>query len=194
MEQINTLPHHKNAKNKGGITRRQLLGIASILGTATAAFGAYRGLEKLDSLLSPEEEVSLLRIDQDIYVHNQESPFKFKQPVTYAEFRGTIFKLYPVEAKKDKNGKNPSPSSLIHEAHSLHNPEIRIRGDLADRALDLFSILSQNERKLKSMGIGDKIQSFRFKNAPSPFIRNDETYEVPVYTAYTSLTDIPRNN
>ena len=177
-------------EQKGGITRRQLLGVAATLGLATAAYGAYRRLDQIDSLLSPEEEINVLKTETDIYMHNQDGPLKFRKPATYIEFRGTIFELYPVEAKKDENGKNSSPSALVYEAHALHSPDIRIRGDLADRALDLFNILSQNQPRLKGLP-QNKIKNFKFKNAPSPIVKSGENYEVPVYTAYASLKDIP---
>ena len=162
------------------ITRRQFLQGASILGgLALIGYGVKEGIYSPPT----QEQIKVLITKTDFYKHNQDAPpLKLRLPVKYVEFRGKVFVLYPIEAR---NG--DSPLSLIYRANSLYNPDKNIKGDLGDRASDLFNILSKNE--LEGLVI-NQIKNFSFKVPPTPLIHAGKRYQVPTVTAYSSLDDV----
>ncbi len=165
------------------ISRRELIGISALLGAAGVVY-ASKDLS-LDAVLNPEEEVSLLKTTESLYVHNQGYPFKAEIPATYVKFRRTIFRLRSVGART-----SDGTLSLAYKANGLHNPEENIKGDMAERSADLLRILLKNKTKFDGLET-NVIKSFRFKNEPEPLIITGDNYEVPVHTAYASLRDVP---
>jgi|SRR3989338_3672228 len=172
---------------ESGISRRRLLISGGALLVALGlGYVAYEGFNKLDSLLS-EEETNVLKTRADLYLHNKGEPVKFNVPRTYVGFRGDVFELITARAKA-----GDGPLALIHRVNEQYNQGAPIKGDLAYRALDLFNIILQNKQQLDEV-VNNEIKSFRFKVEPTPLIKSGSIYEVPAYTGYGSLKDIPRN-
>jgi len=156
-------------------------------GALIVALGLKYGKNLDTDLLSSEEKVNFLKT-KAAYLQRQGAPLKFKVPKTFVEFRGNVFELYPSKANYEDG-----PLALIHGVNRQYNQDLPIKGDLANRALDLFNMISQNRDKLGEL-VENEIKSFRFKHAPTPKIKAGATYETPVYTAYGSLNEIIVNS
>ena len=142
------------------MSRRKLL---AILSTAAAGIGAAGALGQayrsgaLDGLLNPEETINILSLGSD---PNSD----------YAEFRGSTFKFYPIQARVQDNG----VLGMVYRANARYG-SVPIKGDLATRATDLFSMINTSNLDIAQKG------TFKAKYQGTVGIQDGQTYNVPVY-------------
>ena len=183
MEDYTTqLLKKRNGKSSGISRRKFLIGLSALGALGLAWYGGKKAIGKIDQLAKPYEKVRILTANDKVPVRDYGVAHMREFPATYAEFRGTVFQLYPLDAQ---NG--DAPEKLICKANEQYNGGIAIKGDLADRALDLFKVLQKN--KLEGL-VENEIKSFAFKIPPTPLIHAGKIYQIPAVTAYASLDDV----
>lgn len=156
--------------------RNFLLGLSALAGFGAIMYG-NKGLEFLDEISRPAEELRALQATEQI--PKQDGHYRVSRK--YVEFRGTVFEIHPT-MPEDGDG----PERLVRKANLQYNGGAPIRGDLGDRALDLFNILQKNKLQLEE----GQIKNFKFKTPSTPTILRGRQYLVPTVTAYGSLNDV----
>ena len=155
-------------------------GIAAAAGLTASTYTAKK--------LYSKEKVRMSLARGDIYVPGPKSIAKTRHIVPYVEFSETVFILVPVVAKESDGA-----LSLVHRANESYNSDVKIKGDLANRTVELFSMLYENQSLLKTLEQG-KILDYSFKLAPAPDLFPNTLYKVPVSTNYKSLEEAIAQN
>ena len=168
---------------KKRISRRKILGgLAAIAGLAASGYGFKKTMDFLGDL--PEEDVYALKVNESKVLHNRGDPLAFKSDVAYVEFRGTVFRLYPLKAKS-----NDGPEKLVIRAHRTYDPNENPDQDSLLRAVELFNIINTKTISLDNL-VANEIKDFQAKIPATPVIREHVTYQVPVNTGYKSINDV----
>ena len=131
-------------------------GAAAAVGAV--ALGRAYSNGALENLLDFDENINILSVPSD-------------PDSSYAEFRGSTFKFYKIQATATDTG----VLDLVYRANTKFGNGRKIKGDISSRATDLFSIMEREGINPSQLG------TYKFAHKGSAGIRAGEIYNVPVY-------------
>jgi|SRR3989338_5367552 len=176
------------AKEKRVGRRRLLYTLGGGLVVLALYKGAMKGSEYAGDFLDRvfyDETVTFTGIKRDVINHNSVSKNPSPAIIPYAQFRDSVFQIYPIRAINGDMG----PGDLIQRANVTYNPGRRLQSPDMETSVDLFNFLHHNPHNLRQI-VENEITKVPYAASTTPIIELGQRYFVPVLRSYKSLDDL----